>query len=94
MKTEIVIIQDRNALQSTGPKTGEGIEAARFNALRQGLRALQTVVPGEAPEEWDWKQGRSKLLILAASPFSRPLKPRTTNSASRPGIGRVAIAIT
>ena len=41
----------RNALQSTGPKTGEGIEAARFNALRHGLRALQTVVPGEAPEE-------------------------------------------
>jgi len=43
----------RNALQSTGPKTGEGIEAARFNALRHGLRALQTVVPGEAPEEWE-----------------------------------------
>jgi len=43
----------RNALQSTGPKTGDGIEAARFNALRHGLRALQTVVPGEAPEEWE-----------------------------------------
>ena len=43
----------RNALQSTGPKTGEGIEAARFNALRHGLRALQTVVPGEDPEEWE-----------------------------------------
>jgi len=43
----------RNALQSTGPKTGEGIEAARFNALRHGLRSLQTVVPGEAPEEWE-----------------------------------------
>jgi hypothetical protein len=43
----------RNALQSTGPKTGEGIEAARFNALRHGLRALQTVVPGEASEEWE-----------------------------------------
>ncbi len=43
----------RNALQSTGPKTGEGIEVARFNALRHGLRSLQTVVPGEAPEEWE-----------------------------------------
>ena len=43
----------RNALQSTGPKSEQGIEAARFNALRHGLRSLQTVVPGEAPEEWE-----------------------------------------
>jgi len=43
----------QNALQSTGPKSGEGIEAARFNALRHGLRSLRTVVPGEAPEEWE-----------------------------------------
>jgi hypothetical protein len=43
----------RNALQSTGPRTGEGIKAARFNALRHGLRSLQTVVPGEALEEWE-----------------------------------------
>ncbi len=54
MTTEIQAEANRrNALQSTGPKTGEGIEAARFNALRHGLRALQTVVPGEAPEEWE-----------------------------------------
>ena len=54
MTTEIQAEANRrNALQSTGPKTGEGVEAARFNALRHGLRALQTVVPGEAPEEWE-----------------------------------------
>ena len=54
MTTEIQAEANRrNALQSTGPKTAEGIEAARFNALRHGLRALQTVVPGEAPEEWE-----------------------------------------
>jgi hypothetical protein len=54
MTTEIQAEANRrNALQSTGPKTGEGIEAARFNALRHGLRSLQTVVPGEAPEEWE-----------------------------------------
>ena len=54
MTTEIQAEANRrNALQSTGPKTGEGIEATRFNALRHGLRALQTVVPGEAPEEWE-----------------------------------------
>jgi hypothetical protein len=43
----------RNALQSTGPKTDQGIEASRFNALRHGLRSLQTVVPGEDPEAWE-----------------------------------------
>src|SRR3954447_3575265 len=43
----------QNALQSTGPKTEQGIEAARFNAMRHGLRSLQTVVPGEAPEVWE-----------------------------------------
>jgi len=54
MTTEIQAEANRrNALQSTGPKTGEGIEAARFNALRHGLRALQSVVAGEAPEEWE-----------------------------------------
>jgi hypothetical protein len=54
MTTEIQTEANRrNALQSTGPKTEEGMEAARFNALRHGLRSLQTVVPGEAPEEWE-----------------------------------------
>jgi hypothetical protein len=42
-----------NALKSTGPKTTEGIEVARFNAVRHGLRALQTVIPGEDPEAWE-----------------------------------------
>ena len=54
MTTEIQAEANRrNALQSTGPKTGEGIEATRFNALRHGLRTLHTVVPGETPEQWE-----------------------------------------
>ena len=54
MTTEIQAAANRrNALQSTGPKTEQGIEAVRFNALRHGLRSLQAVVPGEAPEEWE-----------------------------------------
>src|SRR4051812_9847708 len=43
----------QNALQSTGPRTEQGIEAARFNALRHGLRSLHTVIPGEDPEAWE-----------------------------------------
>jgi hypothetical protein len=54
MTTEIQAEANRrNAFQSTGPTTGEGIEAVRFNALRHGLRSLQTVIPGETPEEWE-----------------------------------------
>jgi hypothetical protein len=43
----------QNAFLSTGPRTSEGIEAVRFNALRHGLRSLQTVIPGEDPEAWE-----------------------------------------
>jgi len=39
----------QNALQSTGPKTAEGVKAVKNNALRHGLRAIQTVVPGKEP---------------------------------------------
>jgi hypothetical protein len=43
----------QNALQSTGPKTPEGVEGCKLNALRHGLRAVQTVVPGEDAAEWE-----------------------------------------
>ena len=35
----------QNAIRSTGPKTEDGIEAVKMNALRHGLRSVQTVVP-------------------------------------------------
>src|SRR3954463_1838253 len=43
----------QNALRSTGPRTQEGAEGCKMNAHRHGLRALQTVVPGESPDEWE-----------------------------------------
>jgi hypothetical protein len=43
----------RNALQSTGPTTPEGVEGCKMNAVRHGLRALQTVVPGENADDWE-----------------------------------------
>src|SRR5215213_651070 len=39
-----------NALQSTGPRTGEGKAASAQNALTHGLRAAQVLLPEEAPE--------------------------------------------
>ncbi|HXM42403.1 MAG TPA: hypothetical protein VN924_14205 [Bryobacteraceae bacterium] len=37
----------QNAQHSTGPKTPEGKEAIRFNALTYGLRTISTILPGE-----------------------------------------------
>ena len=45
-----------NALRSTGPKTADGVEAIKLNALRHGLRSVQTVVPGEDPAAWEAHQ--------------------------------------
>ena len=39
----------QNALQSTGPTTSEGVQAVKSNAIRHGLRSVQTVVLGEDP---------------------------------------------
>jgi hypothetical protein len=43
----------RNAQTSTGPRTEDGVLACKGNAIRHGLRSLQTVVPGEDPGEWE-----------------------------------------
>jgi hypothetical protein len=37
----------RNALQSTGPKTPEGKDAVRLNALKHGLLSQELLLPGE-----------------------------------------------
>jgi hypothetical protein len=40
----------RNALKSTGPKTPEGKDAVRLNALKHGLRSEEILLPGEDEE--------------------------------------------
>ena len=40
-----------NALQSTGPKTAEGKDASRRNALKHGLTGRGVVIPGEDEHE-------------------------------------------
>ena len=42
----------RNAQQSTGPRTPEGRAAVGLNALRHGLTAQTSVLPGENPGEF------------------------------------------
>src|SRR5215210_3912136 len=40
----------QNALKSTGPKTPEGKEAVRLNAVKHGLLSKETLLPGEDEE--------------------------------------------
>ena len=42
----------RNALKSTGPKSEEGKQASRFNAVRHGLTAETIVGSLEDPEDY------------------------------------------
>ena len=43
----------RNAQKSTGPKSPEGKDRTRFNALVHGLRAESAVIPGEDQAKFD-----------------------------------------
>src|SRR5436309_647175 len=52
-------INRQNALKSTGPKTPEGKDRARRNALKHGLRAEALALPHEDPsavaaQVFDW----------------------------------------
>ena len=44
--------QPQNATRSTGPKTQEGKEKSRRNALKHGLRAETLAIPGEDPADF------------------------------------------
>ena len=43
----------QNAVCSTGPRTAAGRAVSSQNAIRHGLRAEHTVIPGEDPEEFN-----------------------------------------
>jgi len=43
----------RNAQKSTGPVTATGRNISRLNALKTGIHAKSTVIPGESAEELD-----------------------------------------
>ena len=48
-----LLANQQNALRSTGPRTAAGKAIASQNAIRHGLRAEHTVIPGEDVEEFD-----------------------------------------
>src|SRR5262245_8447574 len=61
-------INRENARKSTGPKTPEGKAAARYNALKHGLRAAPGALPNEDPIT-------APLRAAAWNDFYRPQSP-------------------
>src|SRR5205807_759490 len=45
-------ISRQNGQKSKGPKSPEGKERSRFNALKHGLKAELPVLPGEDPQAY------------------------------------------
>ena len=82
----------RNAQKSTGPKTPEGKDAVRFNALTYGLRTREILLPDEnaAPyfQFWDemqaeWQpEGRREFIHLEDMVQSQWLLKRLADTES------------
>ena len=83
----------QNAQHSTGPKTREGKEAVRLNALTYGLRARDLILPNEDPEEYkqlwarleaEWQpQTHTERLYLEQMSTSQWLLARIARGESR-----------
>ena len=61
-----------NAQKSTGPRSAEGKDASRFNALKHGMDAESIIIPGENPAAW---------LRLAAD-YNRQFHPSPGSNSS------------
>ena len=48
-----LLANQQNALCSTGPRSASGRAISSQNAIRHGLRAENTIIPGEDPAEFD-----------------------------------------
>jgi hypothetical protein len=53
----------RNAALSTGPRSANGMNAMRFNAVKHGLRAKSVLLPDEDPSEYHDCAVRAKVPI-------------------------------
>ena len=61
-----------NAQKSTGPRTPAGKEASRFNALKHGIDARHTIIPGENQAD----------LERLANEYQDQLRPETSSNAT------------
>ena len=63
----------RNARHSTGPRTDAGKQRSSQNALKHGLLAVQSVIPGEDPADYDRLLTEFAERFLPSDPYERSL---------------------
>ena len=63
----------RNAQESTGPKTDEGKQRSSQNALKHGTYAIESVIPGEDPADFDEVCTEFGERYLPECPYERSL---------------------
>lgn len=74
MTTEKQIASNReNTKKSTGPKTDEGKQRSSQNALIHGLYAVESVIPGEDPADFDKLCDEFGQRYLPDGPYERSL---------------------
>lgn len=70
-----------NAQKSTGPKTDQGKQAAKFNNLQHGMRAAHIVLPGENRQEFDRRLATWMLDLGAATDAEEFLVERAVRAS-------------
>ena len=71
----------RNPNGSTGPRTAEGKERVKFNAVTHGLTARHVVLPGEDPEAYQATVDFVKAGLGTRNPFEDKLAARAAQAS-------------
>ena len=72
-----------NAKKSTGPRTPGGKARSSKNALKHGLLSQDSVLPGEAPEEFDRQLTAIEDWVLPRNPLEREICRQIADAAWR-----------
>jgi hypothetical protein len=62
-----------NAQKSTGPASGSGKQAVRFNALKFGIYSEAKLIPGEDPAQYDRLEATIKAIHQPSTPEAQEL---------------------
>lgn len=73
----------QNAIKSTGPRTPEGKEICRLNALKHGFSSKEVLIKGESPEEFDEFRERLAAQLQPAGELEEVLVDRIVAQAWR-----------
>jgi hypothetical protein len=73
----------RNAQKSTGPKTTQGLDSSKMNALKHGLTADQITLPDELPADFEASHQAWVLALKPADELEEQLVERVAISSWR-----------